>query len=96
LVHLTQSFDLASYGVEVSLEVFTGAVVGGLGALLGGVLGAVYLKGIEWFVPSEEWRYLSSATGVLLVLLVLPGGLVSLVIRVRDRAVAWIVARSRS
>ncbi len=94
LVHLTQSFDLSTYSVGASLEVFTASVVGGLGALLGGVLGAVYLKGIEWFVPSAEWRFLASATGVLIVLLVLPGGLVSLVVRVRDRLVGLIVSRA--
>ena len=37
---------------------------------------------------------LSTAVGVLLVLLILPGGLASLVIRVRDRLVALIVVRS--
>jgi branched-chain amino acid transport system permease protein len=94
-VHLVQSFDLGSYGVAESIAVFTAAVVGGLGALFGGVLGMVYLLGIRWFVPSAEWRFLSSATGVLLVLLVLPGGLVSLVVTARDRLVAIIADRSR-
>jgi branched-chain amino acid transport system permease protein len=83
-VHLSQSFDLTSYGAAVSLEVFTAAVVGGLGALFGGVLGAVFLKGSEWFITSPEWRLLSSAVGVLIVLLVIPGGLASLVIKIRD------------
>jgi branched-chain amino acid transport system permease protein len=83
-VHLSQSFDLTSYGAAVSLEVFTAAVVGGLGALFGGVLGAVFLKGSEWFITSPEWRLLSSALGVLIVLLIIPGGLASLVIKIRD------------
>ena len=59
-VHLVQSFDLGTYGVAESLSVFTAAVVGGLGALFGGVLGMLYLLGIRWFVPSAEWRFLSS------------------------------------
>ena len=87
-VHLSQSFDLTSYGAAVSLEVFTASVVGGLGALFGGVLGAVFLKGSEWFITSPEWRLLSSALGVLIVLLIIPGGLASLVIKIRD----WYVA----
>jgi branched-chain amino acid transport system permease protein len=93
-VHLSQSFDLSSYAAAESLNVFTAAVVGGLGSLFGGVLGAVFLRGSEWFITAPEWRLLSSAIGVLIVLLVLPGGLASLVIKVRDRLVTIIVART--
>jgi len=92
-VHLSQSFDLISYDAAGSLEVFTAAVVGGLGSLFGGVLGAVFLRGSEWFITAPEWRLLSSALGVLLVLLILPGGLASLVIKIRDRWVAFAVGR---
>jgi len=91
-VHLSQSFDLASYGPAQSLNVFTAGVVGGLGSLFGGVLGAVYLRGTDWFITEPAWQFLSSAVGVLLVLLILPGGLSSLVIKLRDRIVRYIVA----
>ncbi len=90
-VHLSQSFDLSSYGAGASLDVFTAAVVGGLGSLFGGVLGAVFLRGTEWFVTAPEWRLLSSAAGVLFVLLVVPGGLASLAIKIRDRLVKLIM-----
>ncbi len=93
-VHLSQSFDLSSYTAAESLNVFTAAVVGGLGSLFGGVLGAVFLRGSEWFITAPEWRLLSSAIGVLIVLLILPGGLASLVIRVRDRLVTIILGRT--
>jgi branched-chain amino acid transport system permease protein len=86
-VHLSQSFDLTSYSAAASLDVFTAAVVGGLGSLFGGVLGAVFLRGSQWFITAPEWRLLSSALGVLVVLLILPGGLASLVIKIRDRYV---------
>ena len=92
-VHLSQSFDLSSYTAQESLNVFTAGVVGGLGALFGGILGAVFLRGSEWFITAPEWRLLSSAIGVLLVLLILPGGLASLVIKIRDRLVTLIVRR---
>ncbi|MFM7044795.1 MAG: ABC transporter permease subunit, partial [Ilumatobacteraceae bacterium] len=91
--HLLRSCDLASYGVGKSLDVFTASVVGGLGSLSGAVLGAAYLRGTEWFVTAEEWRFLSSAVGVLFVLLVVPGGLGALVVRVRDELIWRIVAR---
>ncbi|MBU3689681.1 MAG: hypothetical protein FGM29_09025 [Actinobacteria bacterium] len=90
--HLNHSFDLSSYGVGKSLDVFTASVVGGLGSMFGAVLGAVYLRGTEWFVTAEEWRFLSSAAGVLLVLLIVPGGLGALVIRIRDQ-LAMLIAR---
>ncbi|HYN31587.1 MAG TPA: branched-chain amino acid ABC transporter permease, partial [Ilumatobacteraceae bacterium] len=92
-VHLSQSFDLTSYAAAESINVFTAAVVGGLGSLFGGVLGAVFLRGSEWFITSPEWRLVSSAIGVLIVLLIIPGGLASLVIRVRDRFATLIVNR---
>ncbi len=90
-VHLSQSFDLSSYGAGASLDVFTAAVVGGLGSLFGGVLGAVFLRGSEWFITAPEWRLLSSALGVLAVLLIIPGGLASLVIKIRDRYVSLVL-----
>ncbi len=93
-VHLSQSFDLTSYSAAASLDVFTAAVVGGLGSLFGGVLGAVFLRGSEWFITAPEWRLLSSAMGVLIVLLILPGGLASLVVKVRDWYVGIAVERS--
>ena len=92
-VHLSQSFDLTSYGAAASLDVFTAAVVGGLGSLFGGVLGAVFLRGSEWFITSPEWRLLSSALGVLMVLLIIPGGLASLVIKIRDWYVDVVLRR---
>ena len=94
-VHLSQSFDLTSYGAGASLDVFTAAVVGGLGSLFGGVLGAVFLRGSQWFITAPEWRLLSSALGVLFVLLIIPGGLASLVIKIRDWYVG-VVLRRRS
>ena len=85
LVHLLQSFAPATYAPDQSFVVFTAAVVGGLGSVLGGVLGAVFLKGGEWLLPSAQWQALTTAVGVLVVLWFVPGGLADLVYRVRDR-----------
>lgn len=93
LVHLVGSFDEATYGTEDSVLVFTAAVVGGLGSLVGAVLGAVYLRGADWVLPSQAeagetlgllFDLLPTALGVLVVLLVFPGGLGGLVYRWRD------------
>jgi branched-chain amino acid transport system permease protein len=93
LVHVNRGYDERPFVVAQSLAVFTGAVVGGLGSLAGAVLGALYLNGGTWFL-SDEWRLLPSAIGVLVVLMVLPGGLGNLAYRGRD---AWLrrLARKR-
>jgi len=45
-------------------------------------------------VTADEWRFLSTAAGVLFVLLALPGGLGALVIRVRDELARRIESRA--
>jgi len=93
--HLTQSFSASSYSTGESFSVFTSAVIGGLGSLGGAVLGAVYLRGIRWFITSQEWQLLSTGAGVLLVLLILPGGLGALWITIRDVCVRLLTRPSR-
>jgi branched-chain amino acid transport system permease protein len=93
LVHVNRGYDEKPFVVAQSLSVFTAAVVGGLGSLAGAVLGALYLQGGTWFLP-DQWRLAPSALGVLVVLMVLPGGLGNLLYRGRD---AWLrrLARKR-
>ena len=88
--HLNQSFVVASYDTSESFTVFTSAVVGGLGSLGGAFLGALYLRGTRWFITAPEWQLLSSSIGVLAVLLVLPGGLGGLWVKLRDLTVGLI------
>ena len=93
LVHLLQAFSIETYGPGASFVVFTSAVVGGLGSLLGGMLGALYLQGGYWFLPGQRWQQLSTSAGVLLVLMILPGGLSDIVYRLRDAALRWVATR---
>jgi branched-chain amino acid transport system permease protein len=93
LVHLLQAFSIEVYGPEASFIVFTSAVVGGLGSLLGAALGALYLQGGYWFLPGPRWQQLSTSAGVLLVLMILPGGLGDVVYRLRDAALRWVAIR---
>ena len=83
LVHHQQVFSPGLVAPEQNLLVFTAAVVGGLGSLVGAALGAVFLQGGGWFLPTEL-QVLATGVGVLIVLLVLPGGLGGVVYRVRD------------
>ena len=93
LVHLLGGFSPDTYGANQSFIVFTAAVVGGLGSLLGAGLGSLYLKGAQWWLPGAEWQTLASAAGVLLVLMVIPGGIGDLVYRGHDAALRWVAGR---
>lgn len=83
LVHVTLGYSEQPFGPAASFNVFTAAVVGGLGSLTGAVIGALFLNGGRWILTGD-WELLPSAVGVLFVLLVLPGGLGELVYRGRD------------
>ena len=84
-----------------SIRALTMVVVGGLGSVPGAILGAVFLKSTEWFagVVPQRFRFLfqfaGSGIGLIVVLWLLPGGLGSVLYRVRDM---WLrrVARRRS
>ena len=91
-IHHQQGFDDGAFGPGLSIVLFTSAVIGGLGSLTGGILGAAYTEGSFFLLPSD-WRFFSSALGVLLVLLVLPGGLGSVLFRVRDEFLRWVARR---
>lgn len=92
LVVVQQSYAETTYAPTESLNVFTAAAVGGLGSAAGGVIGALYLQGGRWFLPAN-WQLLPSAIGVLVVLMILPGGVVELLVRGRDGLARLLVAR---
>jgi ABC-type branched-subunit amino acid transport system ATPase component/branched-subunit amino acid ABC-type transport system permease component len=76
-----------------SIRALTMVVIGGLGSIPGALLGAVFLKSTEWFntvVPSQFrslFTFAGSGVGLILVLWFLPGGLGSVLYRIRD---AWL------
>jgi ABC-type branched-subunit amino acid transport system ATPase component/ABC-type branched-subunit amino acid transport system permease subunit len=83
LMYVSEGYDVATYSADQGLNVFIAAVVGGVGSSVGALLGAGVLDGSRTFL-SGEWALLPSAVGVLVVLLVLPGGLAELIYDVRD------------
>jgi branched-chain amino acid transport system permease protein len=82
-----------AFGADVSLRLFSMVVIGGLGSLPGAVLGAVYVRGAEFFLP-PQYELLASGFGILLLLMFLPEGLGGLMYRGRD-AYLRMVARRR-
>jgi branched-chain amino acid transport system permease protein len=93
LVQLLGGFSPDTYAPDQSFVVFSAAVVGGLGSLLGAGLGSLYLEGAQWWLPGAQWQTLASAIGVLLVLMIIPGGVGDVVYRARDAALRWVAHR---
>jgi branched-chain amino acid transport system permease protein len=80
------------YLPQRSLELFTMVVIGGLGSLPGALLGAVYVQGVDFFLPAE-WQFLATGAGLLLVLLLMPSGFGGVLADVRDGALRRIALR---
>jgi len=75
-----------------SIEVFSQATIGGLGSIGGAVLGVSGLRALATAV-SPALRLLLGGTGLLVILLVLPGGLGQLMLAARDRMLAAVARR---
>ena len=81
-----------AFNADVSLRLFSMVVIGGLGSMPGAILGAVYIRGAEFFLPSG-WELIASGAGILVLLLFVPEGLGGLVYRVRDAYLRWVARR---
>jgi branched-chain amino acid transport system permease protein len=89
-----QGFTAGAFNAEQGLQFFTMVVIGGLGSLLGGVLGAFYVYGVQYFLP-PGWSIFATGAGIIVLLMFLPGGLGDLVFRVRDAFLRQVAARHR-
>lgn len=78
---------------DVSIRLFSMVVIGGLGSIPGAILGAVYVRGAEFFLPTE-WELIASGIGILLLLLFAPEGLGGIAYAVRDRYLRWAARRN--
>jgi branched-chain amino acid transport system permease protein len=91
-VHQQNGLTAAPYAPERSLQLFSMVVIGGLGSLPGALLGATYVQGADFFLPSE-WKYLASGVGLLFILLIFPGGFGGLLAIGRDTWLRWVAKR---
>jgi ABC-type branched-subunit amino acid transport system ATPase component/ABC-type branched-subunit amino acid transport system permease subunit len=80
-----QGIGFSSYNPEVSLQIFTMVVIGGLGSLSGALLGAAYVELTQWFLHGAL-QLLATGAGILTVVQLAPGGLSEFVYRARDAA----------
>ncbi len=87
-----QALRFDRFPAEFSLALFAMVVIGGMGSMTGAVLGAIYLRGIQFFLPAE-YQLLATGFGMLLLLLLFPGGLGQILFAWRDRYLRWVAAR---
>jgi ABC-type branched-subunit amino acid transport system ATPase component/ABC-type branched-subunit amino acid transport system permease subunit len=88
-----RGIGFSGFNPETSIEVFTMVVVGGLGSLAGGLIGAIYVQGAQYFLHGAA-QLLATGGGILLVVQLFPSGLADVVYRGRD-ALLRALARRR-
>jgi branched-chain amino acid transport system permease protein len=77
----------------LSLDVFTTAIIGGIGSITGAISGVLLFQYLNNLQALGPYRALVSGTGLLVVLYLLPGGLGQLLFAVRDRYLRWVAER---
>jgi branched-chain amino acid transport system permease protein len=87
-----QQYNVSAFPAEDGLVFFAMVVIGGLGSIPGAVLGALYVYGAQYLLPSG-WNFLATGAGVLILLMFLPGGLGEFVFRGRDRLLRAVARR---
>ena len=71
------------------------SVVGGLTSVTGAVIGTIVVVGIPTvFEGSPQLQLFASGVGMLILLLYVPGGLISVVDTIRDQLLAFIARRT--
>jgi branched-chain amino acid transport system permease protein len=95
VAHHQRAATFADFPALQSMNIFVLATVGGIGSVMGGLLGAIYFS-VLTLIPQDNpiLTLVVGPLGTLAVLYLLPGGLASLVISLRD-SVLRIVAQRR-
>lgn len=76
-----------SFTVTASVTVFISVVLGGVSTIAGALIGSAYINATTYLVGDSPFASLFGPGGTLLLLYVAPGGLISLLARLRD---AWL------
>jgi ABC-type branched-subunit amino acid transport system permease subunit len=85
LAFATERISTSTFDPTWSVLVVSMVVIGGLGAIDGAVLGAIYLVGLPaMFGTTSTIQFLTSGLGLLVFILYLPGGLSELLHRLGD------------
>jgi branched-chain amino acid transport system permease protein len=85
--------SFSGFNPILSVEIFTAVVVGGLGSIAGALLGAVYVEVVRDFFGATG-ELLATGFGLLILLMIVPGGLGEVFFNLRDKLLA-VLARRR-
>ena len=92
LAFATERFSTDTFDPTVSILVVSMVVIGGLDAIPGAVLGALYLVGLPAiFGSSTTVQFLTSGVGLMAFILYLPGGMAQVMHQLGDLATAGVV-----
>lgn len=89
-VHHQQILGVQPYTVQRSFEVFIMTVVGGIGSVPGAIIGVVFIQGIQYFrslfpdAVRNLLGFITGPVGVIVVLMIVPGGLAQTAYMLRD------------
>jgi branched-chain amino acid transport system permease protein len=82
--HLTRIISPDGYGFAQAVNILAFAVLGGTASVVGPILGAMVLTGLpEVLRPVREYRGVINGLILMLVIVYLPGGLISFVLKLR-------------
>ena len=83
------------FGPGESLSLVVTAVFGGITSVTGAVLGSLWIVGIPRIL-GRDYALFSSGFAVVAILLMIPAGLATVVFRLRDRAIDWLLRDRRA
>jgi ABC-type branched-subunit amino acid transport system ATPase component/ABC-type branched-subunit amino acid transport system permease subunit len=92
--HMLGQVSSQAFPIGASINSAALAVIGGLGLLVGGLVGALYIVGIPEFVPLDNVGLLTVSAGWLFLLLNSPGGVGPMLAPFRERTVDFLARRS--
>jgi branched-chain amino acid transport system permease protein len=84
--------NAGSFNPNMSLEIFSTAVIGGLGSILGALFGVFTFRALEQIL-SGQMRLIITGAGLLVVLSIFPGGFSQVLFGARDRYLRWVANR---
>jgi branched-chain amino acid transport system permease protein len=99
LVYVQRGFQPQTFAADRSIDLFLMTVIGGLGSISGPMIGALYLGALSLLestpIGSLAQLLLSPGLGVVLLLIMAPGGLSKLIADMRDAWLRRVASRYR-
>jgi excisionase family DNA binding protein len=87
-----RGLPFSGFSPVASLQVFTMVVIGGVTSLGGAIVGGIYVQACQYYL-SGGLQLLATGAGLLVLLVVAPGGLAEVFFALRDRALRLLAAR---